>query len=296
MAATGGYIGDTPPYQGHVVTIEPANGQIIGVWNSLCSDRHELIQPSTCDASDSAIWGRPRRGRSRRPAIILVATGNAPSTGRRTGATASSSSRRREAAAEALDALQRGAAERRGPRPRLDRAGAARRRLLRPGRQGRDPAPPAALEARRAEHHDRRRAADGARPRADRPVLGPRSGRAPGYSSRRRRNGRLDARTGSSRRRGRTVGGRARSSRGLLYVQWSGDIHVYAPENGAAVGDLPIGDAHWQSPIVVDGRVVAAEGDCEPAPDERGAEHLPVGYARGVSAIVLPHELYWSRL
>ena len=27
------------------------------------------------------------------------------------------------------------------------------------------------------------------------------------------------------------------------------------------MADLPIGDAHWQSPIVVDGRVVAAEGD-----------------------------------
>ena len=47
---------------------------------------------------------------------------------------------------------------------------------------------------------------------------------------------------------------------GLLYVQWSGDIHVYAPRTGAVIGDLPIGDAHWQSPIVVDGRI-AAEGD-----------------------------------
>ena len=48
---------------------------------------------------------------------------------------------------------------------------------------------------------------------------------------------------------------------GLLYVQWSGDIHVYAPRTGAVVGDLPIGDAHWQSPIVVDGRIAAGEGD-----------------------------------
>ena len=30
---------------------------------------------------------------------------------------------------------------------------------------------------------------------------------------------------------------------------------------GPSVGDLPIGNAHWQSPIVVDGRVAAAEGN-----------------------------------
>ena len=48
---------------------------------------------------------------------------------------------------------------------------------------------------------------------------------------------------------------------GLLYVQWSGDIHVYAPTTGKVVGDLPIGDAHWQSPIVADGRVAAGEGN-----------------------------------
>ena len=30
---------------------------------------------------------------------------------------------------------------------------------------------------------------------------------------------------------------------------------------GTIVGDLPIGDAHWQSPIVADGRVAAGEGN-----------------------------------
>ncbi|HEY1509373.1 MAG TPA: PQQ-binding-like beta-propeller repeat protein [Solirubrobacteraceae bacterium] len=77
LVTTGGYIGDVPPYQGHVVTISRATGRITGEWNSLCSDRHQLIKPSTCSASDSAIWGRagavvePGTGR------ILVTTGNA---------------------------------------------------------------------------------------------------------------------------------------------------------------------------------------------------------------------------
>jgi len=78
LATTGGYIGDAPPYQGHVVSIDRASGEIVHVWNSLCSDRHEIIDPSTCPDSDSAIWARagavvePGTGR------ILVATGNAP--------------------------------------------------------------------------------------------------------------------------------------------------------------------------------------------------------------------------
>ena len=48
---------------------------------------------------------------------------------------------------------------------------------------------------------------------------------------------------------------------GLLYVQSSGAIRVYAPQTGALVGELPIGEAHWQSPIVADGRVAAGEGN-----------------------------------
>jgi hypothetical protein len=81
IATTGGYIGDTPPYQGHVAIIS-AGGRLLHVWNSLCSNRHGLLVPSRCPASDSAIWGRagavvvPRSGR------LLVATGNAPWDGR----------------------------------------------------------------------------------------------------------------------------------------------------------------------------------------------------------------------
>jgi outer membrane protein assembly factor BamB len=82
LVTTGGYIGDAPPYQGHVVAIAAATGRIAHVWNSLCSSRHALLVPRTCAGSDSAIWGRggavvePGSGR------ILVATGNAPWDGK----------------------------------------------------------------------------------------------------------------------------------------------------------------------------------------------------------------------
>src|SRR5438093_3445969 len=57
IAATAGYIGDAPPYQGHVAVLDAANGQLLHVWNSLCSDRHELLDPASCPAKQSAIWG-----------------------------------------------------------------------------------------------------------------------------------------------------------------------------------------------------------------------------------------------
>lgn len=77
VAVTGGYTGDAPPYQGHLVLISRRTGHITRVWNSLCSNRRRLIDPpSSCAASGSAIWGRagsviqPRTGR------ILLTTGN----------------------------------------------------------------------------------------------------------------------------------------------------------------------------------------------------------------------------
>jgi WD40 repeat protein len=78
IATTGGYVGDAPPYQGHVVILAARNGRLLHVWNSLCSNQHVLLFPPGCSASDSAIWGRagaivvPRSGK------LLVATGNAP--------------------------------------------------------------------------------------------------------------------------------------------------------------------------------------------------------------------------
>jgi hypothetical protein len=78
IATTGGYIGDAPPYQGHVAVIAARNGRLLHVWNSLCSNRHGLLVPSSCPASDSAIWGRAGAVVVPRTGNLLVATGNAP--------------------------------------------------------------------------------------------------------------------------------------------------------------------------------------------------------------------------
>jgi outer membrane protein assembly factor BamB len=76
IAVTGGYIGDRPPYQGHVAILDGASGKVLHVWNSLCSNRTGLLQPNSCPQTQSAIWGRagavidPSDGR------IFIATGN----------------------------------------------------------------------------------------------------------------------------------------------------------------------------------------------------------------------------
>jgi outer membrane protein assembly factor BamB len=82
LATTGGYIGDAPPYQGHVVAIAASSSKVVHVWNSLCSDRSGLIAPATCPESGSAIWARSGvvvEGNGR----LLVATGDGRWDGKR---------------------------------------------------------------------------------------------------------------------------------------------------------------------------------------------------------------------
>jgi PQQ-like domain len=77
LAATGGYIGDIPPYQGHVVLIDRATGALRAVFNTLCANRRELILPSSCPASDSAILSRGGPVVEPGGQRILLDTGNA---------------------------------------------------------------------------------------------------------------------------------------------------------------------------------------------------------------------------
>jgi outer membrane protein assembly factor BamB len=81
LVVTGGYIGDIPPYQGHVAVIDRASGRVRAVFNTLCANRHRLIVPSTCSASDSAIWARAGAVVEPGGKRILVGTGNAPYNG-----------------------------------------------------------------------------------------------------------------------------------------------------------------------------------------------------------------------
>lgn len=82
IAATGGYYGDAPPYQGHVVLIERADGRIAAVFNTLCAKRRAIIAPSSCPASDSAILSRAGAVVEPGGRRLLIDTGNGPWNGR----------------------------------------------------------------------------------------------------------------------------------------------------------------------------------------------------------------------
>jgi hypothetical protein len=79
-AQTSGYFGDATPYVGHVVAIRLRDGHA-QVFNTLCSSRHELIDPRTCDNQRSGMWSRAGVVVDPDPSMhgrLYVATGNGP--------------------------------------------------------------------------------------------------------------------------------------------------------------------------------------------------------------------------
>jgi outer membrane protein assembly factor BamB len=76
IATTGGYIGDASSYQGHVAVLDGASGNLLHVWNSLCSDRPGLLDPASCSESGSAVWGRAGAVIDSTTGTIFIATGN----------------------------------------------------------------------------------------------------------------------------------------------------------------------------------------------------------------------------
>jgi len=270
LATTGGYVGDAPPYQGHVAAIDARTGRLVHVWNSLCSNRHTLIRPSSCSASDSAIWARsgavvvPGSGR------LLVATGNGPWNGRtnwgdsvlmlspNAGRLLQSWTPTDQARLESGDVdlgstapavLSSGLVAQSGKDAKLRLLSLARLNgTARPGRQGGE-LQTVAL--------------------GDGLFSAPAVWRSGGKTW-------LFTATGSSTRGYTLSGGRLqlawqKSSAGtspvvaggLLYVYdpAGGGLRVRRPTDGGEVATLPAGSGHWSSPIVTDGRIALPEGD-----------------------------------
>jgi outer membrane protein assembly factor BamB len=81
LVATGGYLGDAPPYQGHLLAIDRSSGHIASIFNTLCSNRRGIIVPSSCPSSDSAILSRGGAVVEPGGARVLIDTGNGPWNG-----------------------------------------------------------------------------------------------------------------------------------------------------------------------------------------------------------------------
>jgi outer membrane protein assembly factor BamB len=256
IATTGGYIGDAPPYQGHVVTLARSTGRIVHVWNSLCANRRAIIEPSTCGASDSAIWARS--GAVVRPGSgnLLVATGNAPYNG-----TTNFGDSVIELSPDAGRVLRHWAPSNQAELNRQDLdVGSTAPALLAGGDvvQGGKDGLLRLLDNRLRLLQTL--STPGGADLFSAPAVWQgtwvfvASGR--GTDAWVLRGGRL-RKAWSNGREGTSpvVAG------GLLYVQGSGGIRVYQPATGRQVAELRCGVSHWQSPIVDGGRVIAAEGN-----------------------------------
>jgi hypothetical protein len=269
LATTGGFLGDVPPYQGHVVATSAASGRIVHVWNALCSDRRGLLQPRACPETGAAIWGRsgvvvdPRRGR------LFVATGDGRFDGKRHWG-------------DSVLMLSRDAG-------RLLRSWTPRdHAALDSGDADLGSTAPALLSPTLAAQSGK----DGKLRLLRLRSLGGGLGRvggelqtiaAPGgdgvFSTiavwRARGVVRLFVGTGSATWGYVLRGGRLRVAwrrteagtspvlaGGLLYVyDPGGGLNVLRPASGRLVARLPAGGGHWNSPIVTDGRIALPEGD-----------------------------------
>jgi outer membrane protein assembly factor BamB len=76
-ATISAYIGDAPPYQGHVVVIDEATGDS-EVFNSLCSGVRHLLSSGECPSQGSGIWGRGGAVVDPATGDVYATTGNGP--------------------------------------------------------------------------------------------------------------------------------------------------------------------------------------------------------------------------
>ena len=151
IAVTTGYIGDAPPYQGHVAILDAQSGRLVHVWNSLCSDQPRLLIPSACPSAQSWIWGRAGAVIDSTTGDIFVATGNWHLQRQdRLGGFDHRARQRCAADARQLHDRQQHRARRAGSRHRLDLTGTAGRRSR--GARGQGQAHPIARPSGHRRH------------------------------------------------------------------------------------------------------------------------------------------------
>lgn len=269
IAVTGGYIGDAPPYQGHVAILDAASGKLLHVWNSLCGDRLDLMDPSTCAESGSAIWGRSGAVIDSATGDIFFATGNALWDGRMNWGDAMI----------VLDSSATRILDNYTPTNTSDLSardadlGSTSPALLGSGyvvQSGKD-GMMRLLEFRRTRGSAPRRG-------GETQVVPTPSGTdlftAPAVLQAGTTtwlfaadNGGTAAWTlGGGRIEQRWRNGNGGTSPviagGLLYVyDPGGGLRVYSPETGRQLAELECGSGHWNSPIIADGRVALPEGN-----------------------------------
>jgi outer membrane protein assembly factor BamB len=267
LAATGGYLGDAPPYQGHVAAIDARTGRLVHVWNALCSNRHTLFVPRTCAQSDAAIWARAGVVVAPGTGNLLVATGNGPFDGRTSWGDSvlmlSPNATRLLHSWTPRDqaALNSGDVDLGSTAPALltstlavQGGKDAKLRLLAVprlgGKLGRTGGELQTVSTTSALYSAPAVVRSGSAVRIF-------VGTSDGTSCYLLQKGRLRAAWHQG-----DAGTSPVLAGGLLYAyNPNGGLNVYRPTTGALVARLPAGGGHWNSPIVTDGRIALPEGN-----------------------------------
>ncbi len=268
IAATGGYVGDAPPYQGHVAVIDAATGRLLHVWNSLCSDRAGLLDPAGCSESGSAIWGRAGAVIDA-SGNIFVATGNGRWDGRTNWGDAVLELDRDATrlianyTPENTQLLDESDADLGSTSPTILDA----THVAQGGKDGRirllDLRRVAGAAPHRGGEAEVQSIATAVVPRFTAPAVLHRSDAVwlfvadgGGTAAWTMRGGRLTPSWSNG-----NAGTSPVLAGGLLFVyDPGGTLRVYEPESGREVNTLVCGSGHWNSPIVADGRIILPEG------------------------------------
>jgi outer membrane protein assembly factor BamB len=267
LVTTGGFVGDAPPYQGHVVALDAVSGRTVGVFNALCSERASLQVPAACPESGAAIWARSGVVVDPATGNLLVATGDGKWDGRRYWGDSvlmlSPDARRLVQAwtPATYNELESQDGDLGSTAPVLlpgrlalqsGKDGVMRLLDLRKlnGRGGAEPVTGGEVQTLPTPDGSGLHSAPAV---SGRLVFVATFGATAAY--------RLDARRLRLVWRNGTGGTSPVVAGGLLYVyNPGGGLNVYAPATGRLLATLPSGTGHWNSPIVAAGRVILPEG------------------------------------
>jgi PQQ-like domain len=269
IAVTAGYIGDRPPYQGHVAILDSRSGKLLHVWNSLCSDRTQLMQPDSCPQAQSAIWGRAGAVIDPSTGDIFIATGNGEWDGKTDWG---DSLIELNADATQMLANYTPANTEELNESDLD-LGSTSPVLLggdllaQGGKDGKIRLLSRAAIAGAAPHEDHELQSVSTPSGTDlftQPAVWQHDGHTWLFAADNGGTAAWELANGRLREQWRNGSGGTSpfEAGGLLFVYApEGGLNVYDAASGKRIATLPCGSGHWESPIVVDGKIILPEGN-----------------------------------
>ncbi len=269
IAVTAGYIGDRPPYQGHVAILDASSGKLLHVWNSLCSHRTGLMPPDSCRQTQSAIWGRAGAVIDPTDGHIFIATGNGDWNGSTDWGDAVIEL---DASATTILGNYTPANTAELNENDLDLGSSSPvllgdSLLAQGGKDGK-----IRLLSRKqisgSQPHQGHELQIVATPSGtdlfSQPAVWQHDGQTWLFAADDGGTAAWQLQNGMLREvwRNRTGGTSPFEAAGLLFVYApEGDLNVYEASSGQRLASLPCGSGHWNSPIVVDGRIILPEGN-----------------------------------